>query len=68
MSDTHSGVVVAFDGDRGWGTIEADDGTRLGFHCALIADGSRTIEVGVRVRFGVLAKLGGREARDVAPA
>jgi cold shock CspA family protein len=44
-------VVVEFDAEIGLGAIEADDGTRWPFHCTVIADGSRTIPVGARVRF-----------------
>jgi cold shock CspA family protein len=64
-----TGVVVAFDEDRGLGTIRADDGDELGFHCTAIADGSRTIAVDARVAFAVVAGRAGRwEADGVAPA
>ena len=52
------GEVVAFDEAVGLGTVRADDGTVLPFHCTAIADGTRTIEVGTRVVFDVAA--GGR--------
>ena len=45
------GVVEAFDADVGLGTIVSDDGARWPFHCTVIADGSRTIDVGTAVRF-----------------
>lgn len=64
-----TGAVVAFDEDRGLGTIRADDGDELGFHCTAIADGSRTIPVGARVAFAVVAGRVGRwEADRVVPA
>ena len=63
---THlSGVVSEFDDPRGLGTIIADDGTAYGFHCTQIADGTRTIDAGQRVRFGLLPKLGRYEATAI---
>lgn len=44
------GVVEVFDDQRGDGTIKSDDGERFYFHCVSIADGSRTIDEGMRVR------------------
>jgi cold shock CspA family protein len=46
-----TGRVEDYDAARGWGTIAADDGERLGFHCTQIADGSRAVPVGARVRY-----------------
>lgn len=64
---TRTGTVVAYDPHRGWGTIVADDGERLGFHCTQIVDGSRTIPVGTPVRFRrVPAHLGRWEAAAVS--
>jgi len=63
-----AGSVTAFDDALGLGVITSDDGTAFGFHCVSIADGSRTIEVGTPVSFGVLLKLGRREAADIRPA
>jgi cold shock CspA family protein len=45
------GVVAAFDDFKGYGTVRADDGTTLFFHCTAVADGTRTIPVGTRVTF-----------------
>ena len=50
-SDARAGRVSEFDAARGWGAIEADDGTRFEFHCTQIADGSRAIAVGTAVRY-----------------
>lgn len=60
----HLGVVSAFDEERGLGTVADDDtGTAWSFHCTQIADGSRTIELGVRVAFELAAgHLGRMEA------
>lgn len=72
----HFGEVVAFDGATGLGTItlgpEAARSARgpvvLGFHCTQIADGSRTISAGTRVRFRVIpANLGQFEASGIEP-
>ena len=69
MLGVHVGVVAAFDDDRGHGTVRADDGRELFFHCAAIAGGSRTIEPGTRVWFRVVPGHGGRwQAAAVTPA
>jgi len=62
-----TGTVVAFDARVGLGEVEADDGTRYPFHCIVIADGTRSIEVGARVSFDLLAKLGRWEASAIRP-
>jgi cold shock CspA family protein len=62
----HRGVVATFDEHRGRGEIESDDGSRYPFHCTAIADGTRTIPVGVTVEFRVDAgPLGLVEASSV---
>jgi cold shock CspA family protein len=64
-----TGRVVAFDEARGRGEVETESGTRLAFHCTAIADGSRTIPVGTRVRFRASAgPLGRTEASSIAPS
>lgn len=73
------GTVVRFDEGVGLGDIEAvgaigegaGDGEagRYPFHCTQIADGSRTVAVGARVSFGLLAGRAGRwEAADIRAA
>jgi CspA family cold shock protein len=63
-----SGTVTAFDDDKGWGTVTADDGTELFFHCTAIADGTRTIEVGAKVTYDVRpGHLGQWEAAAITP-
>lgn len=57
-----TGTVSQFDGQAGLGVILADDGSAYPFHCAEIADGTRTIDVGAAVAFDVLRKLGEHEA------
>ena len=63
MAETRHGRVAGFDDRRGLGEVEADDGTRLPFHCTAIADGSRRIVPGTAVAFEVVAgPLGRTEA------
>lgn len=62
-----TGVVAAFDEPRGLGTIRAADGAELPFHCTQIADGSRTIAEGERVRYVVVpGHLGRWEAAGIS--
>lgn len=59
-------MVDHFDEQRGLGTVRSPRHGLLSFHCASIADGTRTIEVGVPVAFRLVAgELGRFEARDV---
>jgi cold shock CspA family protein len=72
------GTVVRFDEAVGLGDIAAAVSTGAGdggaagrypFHCTQIADGSRTVAVGARVSFGLLAGRAGRwEAADIRSA
>ncbi len=66
LGDRRAGVVIAFDADRGLGTIRADSGAEHDFHCVEIADGSRDIAVGTPVTFELLAKFGRYEAGNIA--
>jgi cold shock CspA family protein len=60
------GTVTAFDERVGLGQVTADDGTVHDFHCTQIADGTRTIPVGVAVEFDVVpGQLGRWEAADI---
>ncbi len=61
------GEVIAFDEERGLGTVRA--GNRVvGFHCTAITDGSRRIAVGSVVAVRLSAGRRGRvEARWVRP-
>jgi len=73
MSTGH-GTVIAFDDEKGWGSIAEDaidggDGPEWFFHCTAIADGTRTIEVGTTVEFVLAPGHNGRyEARRVQPS
>jgi cold shock CspA family protein len=60
------GEIVAFDAERGLGTVRDAEGRELEFHCTQIADGSRTIAVGAPVVFVVAAgSLGRWEATSI---
>lgn len=60
------GRVTAFDEQRGLGTVTAEDGCELPFHCTAISDGSRRIDVGAAVAFVVVpGHRGRREARGL---
>jgi cold shock CspA family protein len=62
------GVVAEFDEFRGYGTLRADDGTEVFFHCTRIADGTRTIPVETVVTFDLVPGHHGRyEGADVTP-
>lgn len=56
------GTVTSFDDHAGLGVLTAEDGTAYPFHCTQIADGTRTIAVGTRVSFELVARLGRYEA------
>lgn len=61
-------TVIAFDAHVGLGTLRLDDGREIPFHCAEIADGTRTIGVGATVSCVVRPKFGRPEAfRLVSP-
>lgn len=62
-----TGTVTQFDEYVGLGEIASDDGTPYLFHCVEIADGSRTIDVGAEVEFGLMTKFGREEASQVRP-
>jgi cold shock CspA family protein len=59
------GTVESFDGHRGAGVVIDDAGESFPFHCTAIADGTREIEPGTRVRFEVGPGLGRWEARSL---
>jgi cold shock CspA family protein len=62
-----TGTVTAFDAVRGLGEVTSSTGAVHPFHCVEIVDGSRTVEVGTSVRFGLRARLGGWEAAAISP-
>ena len=67
IEDAH-GEVESFDEHRGDGYVVTDDGDRVWFHCTAIADGSRTIAAGTKVRFAIQPGLPGQwEAAGLRP-
>lgn len=67
MSGDHrNGVVETYDDHAGFGWVVAEGGERFWFHCTQVADGTRHIDAGTRVRFCVVAgHLGRWEAGSV---
>lgn len=53
-----AGTVTEVDGAKGLGTVRGEDGVDYLFHVVEIADGTRSIEAGQRVRFQPLPKFG----------
>lgn len=60
-----NGTVRTFDEPAGLGEIVDDAGRVWPFHCVEIADGSRVIPVGTRVRFASHPRLGRNEAVSI---
>lgn len=59
-------VVASFDESRGDGVLHDTRGREFYFHCVHIADGTRLIDVGARVRAQRVVGLRGRdEAADL---
>jgi cold shock CspA family protein len=63
----HEGEVRSFDAPRGVGVVVDDAGTEYPFHCTAIADGTREIAPGTRVKFEVTPGLGRWEAAALEP-
>lgn len=53
----HVGDVTGFDEASGLGVVISDAGSAIAFHCISIADGTRTIAPGARVRFSVAFRV-----------
>jgi cold shock CspA family protein len=65
----HDGVVASFDDPRGLGVVRDDGGAEYPFHCTAIADGTRAIDEGARIRFEVVPGHMGRwEASRITKA
>ena len=54
------GTIADFDEHVGLGTVRAEDGRELLFHCTQLLDGTRTVDVGALVRFEVVAGHAGK--------
>jgi cold shock CspA family protein len=66
-ANTVFGVVTAFDEYVALGEITDEAGTIWPFHCVSIANGSRTIEVGERVKFETTFHVSRHEAVNIRP-
>lgn len=68
MSDSvlQTGIVTQFDRRVGLGEITDGEGQVWPFHCAMLTDGSRTVEVGTAVQFIVRFHVMREEAFEIS--
>jgi CspA family cold shock protein len=66
MSEKEQGTVKWFNGSKGYGFIEREEGEDLFVHYnSILGDGYRNLEEGQRVEFTVVQGQKGLQAQDV---